>query len=120
MSVEVAWVDIMYGFLVMTPTLFYHYFGSVLIGVGVFVFTALSLYLCRPVRFLLFADPCFGFAISFSYVISFFVFIFMIASSFFYFSIICAVALSAFTFLFMWFYKLEKKLEEFGWKNVEK
>lgn len=120
MSIEVAWVDMMYGFLVMTPTLFYHYFGSVLLGVGVFVFTALSMYLCRPVRFLFFADAYFGFAISFSYLISIFVFVLMIFSPFLYFAIICAVALSAFTFIFMWFYKLEKKLKGFGWENVEK
>ncbi|MFP1677897.1 hypothetical protein ACLD02_04315 [Alloalcanivorax sp. C16-2] len=115
-----AWVETMYGFLVMTPALFYNYFGSVLIGVGVLVFTAFSMYLCRPVRFLFFADAFFRFAICFSYAVSFFVFALMIVSSFGYFAIICAVVLSAFTFIFMWLYKLEKKLEGFGWKNVEK
>ncbi|MCH2558283.1 MAG: hypothetical protein MK005_13395 [Alcanivorax sp.] len=118
-NIEVEWGKGAYGAIFMMPSLLYFHYDDIVLPVGLVIFNALAIYIPRPIRFLFLNDPFFRFSIcSFFFISVFFCFIggWVLDGL----EVIPPVALSGAAYIFMWAYRPEKKLEEFGWKNIEK
>ncbi|MBM7335094.1 MAG: hypothetical protein ABGX87_11675 [Alcanivorax sp.] len=117
-NIEVEWGKGAYGVIFMMPSLLYFHYGDIFLVVSLVAFNVLAIYIPRPIRFLFINDLLFRFFICLFFFLSIFL-CFTGGWAGGGLTVIPPVILSGVTYIFMWAYKPERKLKNFGWEKIE-